>query len=142
VLACQVDRCENKALHQQADGNNHDYKQESNRRNDRQTGDEITARILVQGFGIFLVNRKHLVENDFILTVEAGHLRDKRIKLRDIVRSGGVNQRCQPLVTVVLPGILIRAHQRRFIRQARRRHKRRKGMIRFCEGLFNRGKFR
>lgn len=39
---------------------------------------------------------KHLVENDLVLAVEAGDFRDERVKFRDIVRLGGVDQRRQP----------------------------------------------
>ena len=139
VLARQVDRRKDKALHQQANGDNHHHKQAGDSSNDRQAGDEATARIFVQAFGVFLVDGKHLVENDLVLAVEAGDFRDERVKFGDIVRLGGVDQRRQPLVAVVLPGVLIGSHQRRFIAQTRRSHKGRKGVVRFGQRLFHGG---
>ena len=139
VLARQVYRRKDKALHQQADGDNHHHKQAGDSGNDRQAGDEIAARILVQAFGVFLVDGKDLVENDLVLAVEAGDFRDQRVKFGDIVRLGCIDQRRQPLVAVVLPGVLIGSHQRRFIRQTRRSHKGRKGVVRFGQRLFHGG---
>jgi hypothetical protein len=42
------------------------------------------------------VDGKDLVENDFVLAVEAGNFRDQRVKFGNIVRLSGIDQRRQP----------------------------------------------
>ena len=140
VFTGQVNRREDKSLHQQADGDNHQHKQAGDNGNHHQARNKVAARILVKTFGIFLMNGKDLVENDLVLTVKAGDFRDQRVKFGHVVRLGGIDQRSQPLVAVVLPGILIGSHLRGFIRQTRRSHKGREGVVRFGQRLFHRRK--
>lgn len=84
---------------------------------------------------------QNLVEDNLILTIEARDFRYQGIEFGNIVRGGSINERCQPLVTVILPGILISAYQRRFIGQTGRRHKGSKGAIGFGQCLFTAASF-
>ncbi|MNL89827.1 hypothetical protein D3C87_2203960 [compost metagenome] len=61
----------------------------------------MVTGILIQAFGIFLMNGKHLVEHDFVLTVEEGELGDKCVEFCGVVGRCRVNQRYQPLVAVI-----------------------------------------
>ena len=114
-----IHRPQHHAFHQQADGDNDHHKQQCNPRDNNQAGDEIAACVFIQAFGVLLMYRQHLVEHDFILAVELRNGGDERVKCRDVVGCGGINQRLEPLIAVGLPGLLIGANQRCFIRQTR-----------------------
>ncbi len=68
------------------------------------------ARIVIQLLRIFLMHRQYLIENDFILAVEPGNLRDQGIEFCRIVRRGRVDQRGQAFIAIGEPGIVIVLH--------------------------------
>ncbi len=68
------------------------------------------SRIVIQLFRVFLVHGEHLVEDDFVLAVETGDLRDQGIKFCRVMRRGRINQRCQSLITVGEPGVVVVFH--------------------------------
>ena len=142
VLARQVHRRKDHAFHQQADGEDHHHEQHRNAGDNNQTRHEIMTRILVQRFGVLLVNGENLIEHNFILAIELRHHGNKSVEPRHIVSGGSGDERRQSLVTVVLPRLLVGSDQRGFVRQTRRGHKRRKCTIGFGQRLFNRGQFR